>query len=1150
MLFPKFKAVKQIKVLVPILIFFIIILYSSLFAVEVEFTYQAPDANKVTIAGEFNNWDKNANPMQKKNGIWYIKLDLPPGKYEYKFVIDGTRWVEDPKAEKFVKDPYGGRNSVIIVKPKLKKGEKPPYKYVNLTGTFNNWNQADKNYIMKYIGDKTYEIVKLFYPGSYQFKFNMNKSWSINYGAGDKGPFSLKQNGDNIKFFADDLRFYKFTLYLSLKKYKIEKVTPKKPVAYVEYEPFYYVGDKIILDASKSLVREGKTAKFYWKQNKRNPVKISKSKRKKNKLIITAKKPGIYKYILEINDGIKGIPYKIKFEVVNRYSLVGDLTSNNSKAPETFLEYKGNKIYEKIISTDKSGVFNFKLIKNFKYNILDAFSFKLKKGKYYLFTYNERINDFSFEKKNFARFYFNPAKDSRVKGEVKTVAVAGSFNNWNTESHYLKKQPDGSFLLYLPLEEGLYYYKFVINGTQWLYDLNSPSELKANDGFGGFNSGIFVGDRAEDFGKPVKKSINWEAVEHSPDEMKYFNVLGKKLLEIKLRTIKNDADKVKIVYFAPRKHIAELSSKIKKFGFDYFSNILTIPADIKELKYYFILIDKGKKFYYADNYTGKNPPSRRYYFKARLKLKFPTPDWAKGVVWYQIMVDRFRNGDKSNDPDCTIPWRWDWFKKYKCEKWDDKRFMDKRYGFYGWDGVWGRLYGGDLQGLMEKLDYLKDLGVGAIYLNPVFESPSHHKYDTADYRHIDDNFGFKGDNKNLKETLNPKTWKWTKTDKLFLKFLKKAHSMGLKVIIDGVFNHCGDRFWAFLDVKKRKKKSPYKDWFVITSWNPFQYEGWGGFGGLPVYKEDENGLVKGIRDHIFDITKRWMDPNGDGDPSDGIDGWRLDVPNEVNPNFWKKWRKLVKSINPDAYITGEIWENASFWLKGEHFDAVMNYEFAKIVYKFFINTKKEYKINAKEFDKALKDLLSSYPMQVNFVMQNLFDSHDTDRILSGIKNPNRHFDAKNRIQDSGPNYDNSKPTAREIKIYKLIQLFQFTFVGSPMIYYGDEVGMWGADDPNNRKPLNHTKKIAKIRNQHSALKTGIFNTLVINNEKNIYGFTRSDENETLYIILNNSNKRQKITIKVDSKNKKLKDLLTGKTYKIKDKKLKLTLKPKYGVILK
>ena len=292
-------------------------------------------------------------------------------------------------------------------------------------------------------------------------------------------------------------------------------------------------------------------------------------------------------------------------------------------------------------------------------------------------------------------------------------------------------------------------------------------------------------------------------------------------------------------------------------------------------------------------------------------MSFETPDWAKRAVWYQIFPERFRNGDSSNDPPGTVPWRHAWYEPYKGPGREKGKF---------WDYIFDRRYGGDIQGIREKLPYLRRLGITAIYLNPVFQAESLHKYDASDYRHIDDFFGVKGSLKKVQgETTDPKTWQWSESDKVFLEFLKEAHAQGFKVILDGVFNHVGRDFWAFRDVVKNGEKSPYAGWFDITSFKPFHYKAWDkDDGSLPRLKHDDAlGLAQPVRDHLFTVTRRWMDPNGDGDPSDGIDGWRLDVAGDINANFWKDWRKLVKSINPNAYIVAELWEESRSWLQGD-----------------------------------------------------------------------------------------------------------------------------------------------------------------------------------------------------------------------------------------
>ena len=369
--------------------------------------------------------------------------------------------------------------------------------------------------------------------------------------------------------------------------------------------------------------------------------------------------------------------------------------------------------------------------------------------------------------------------------------------------------------------------------------------------------------------------------------------------------------------------------------------------------------------------------------------------------------------------------------------------------------------------------------------------------------------------------------------------MKIAHNKGFKVIIDGVFNHSGTEFWAFKDLVKNLQKSEYKDWYVVKDWNiepahqgapAFTYEGWAGFAGLPEYAEDASGLLPGIKKHIFDITKRWLSPllsKKGNNKSLGVDGWRLDVPNCVAQNFWTDWRKVVKTANPNAYIVGEIWDIAADWLQGEQLDAVMNYEFNKRICAFFYPGGNTQKLKASEFSKSLYDLLLYYPNQVNFVLQNLLSSHDIDRVASAIFN--KAGWKKGRVQDENPKYNTNPPDDKTYEILKLITALQMTWVGAPMTYYGDELGMYGADDPTNRMPmwwkdlmpydnpayriredlLSYYKLLTSIRNTYPALRTGNVKMLAADDENEIIVFERKDSDNKLLVFLNNSDSEKK-----------------------------------------
>ncbi|HEB60957.1 MAG TPA: glycoside hydrolase family 13 protein, partial [Phycisphaeraceae bacterium] len=492
----------------------------------------------------------------------------------------------------------------------------------------------------------------------------------------------------------------------------------------------------------------------------------------------------------------------------------------------------------------------------------------------------------------------------------------------------------------------------------------------------------------------------------------------------------------------------------------------------------------GPRVKYRLRVEHKNGKTEQHEYTAILNPAVHTPDWAKGATWYQIFPERFDNGDKGNDPRgigvYLKPWRSDFYAvpadEFKAwqervrhfggdpDKWDRAKTGSGPADGPGrnrlYNVIYDRRYGGDLQGVLNRLDYLKGLGVTAIYFNPVFEAESLHKYDTTDYRHIDDNFGPydpEGD-KNLlaKEGLSPDTWVLTSADRFFInKFLPECRKRGIRVIIDGVFNHVGREFFAFRDVREKGSKSRYADWFDVTfdksgalqSWNAWD----GKNGWLPEFRETEDGnLVKPVREYIFNITKRWLDPNGDGDPSDGVDGWRLDVPENIGDPFWIEWHEVVKSINPDAYITAEIWYDASRFLKGDMFDAQMHYPFGSALVDW-INVHPG--MTSDDLYARWNSAFDNDPPATQLVQQNLCASHDTDRLVSQLFNPGREFDAANRPQDNGPNYKWWRPDDVYFTMSHVALAAQATYVGSPMIFQGAEMGMWGADDPANRKPL-------------------------------------------------------------------------------------------------
>jgi glycosidase len=419
----------------------------------------------------------------------------------------------------------------------------------------------------------------------------------------------------------------------------------------------------------------------------------------------------------------------------------------------------------------------------------------------------------------------------------------------------------------------------------------------------------------------------------------------------------------------------------------------------------------------------------------------------------------------------------------------------------------------------------------------------------------------------------------------------------MHIIIDGVFNHVGNTFWAVKDVEKNGERSRFKDWFTIykyddpsTPENEFSYQGWYNVKELPELKEGPNGFSEPIRDHIHAIVKRWMDPNGDGNPSDGIDGWRLDVANMVSFSFWKDFRKWTREINPQSYIVGEVWwddwgKNRMFdpapWIEhGDVFDAVMNYRLTVPILHYL--TDKKNKISSSSFADTLKKLYAEFLPDVDQVQMNTLDSHDTDRLPSIIVNPDRSFDHHASAADN-KSYDVRKPNDEERRIQKLVLLFQFTTVGAPSIYYGDESGMWGGDDPDERKPMvwddivyepeasqpfnasrfvdqvsfdkdlyDFYKRMISVRKQNTALSQGTLEFVKTDDVNDIIVFQRKTSNESIVVCMNASNKKQRFFLPKDfaKENQVLIDIVNGETIRAVKGSVEIVLEPKSGRILK
>jgi cyclomaltodextrinase / maltogenic alpha-amylase / neopullulanase len=479
-----------------------------------------------------------------------------------------------------------------------------------------------------------------------------------------------------------------------------------------------------------------------------------------------------------------------------------------------------------------------------------------------------------------------------------------------------------------------------------------------------------------------------------------------------------------------------------------------------------------------------------------------TPDWVKEAIFYQIFPDRFAKSERVIKPNHLEPWE----------------SPPSACGFKG----------GDLLGVVEHLDYLQDLGINAIYFNPIFQSASNHRYHTHDYYHVDPILG---------------------GDSALRTLLEEARRCHIRIVLDGVFNHASRGFFQFNHILECGSASPYLDWFIIRGFPLHAYEGqpnydaWVGLPALPKF----NTANPQVREFIFDVARYWL--------GQGIDGWRLDVPFEIKDDgFWQEFRQVVKSVNSEAYIVGEIPWEARQWLQGDQFDAVMNYQFTQACLGFFggpgidravergmMGLPPTQVLDAPAFDRRVHDLLNIYPQEIALAQLNLLDSHDMPRFLSLVSN--------------------------DQSALRLAVLFQMTYPGAPCVYYGDEIGMNGgmAGPPEPSRAafpwemqswdtslLDYFKSCIALRKAYPALRRGEFLTLFAQDQA--YAYIRRLGEETLIIALNNGSGYWQIDIPLGEfsfSGRQLTTLLgTGQAQIVRNRLTGLTLTPRSGSVLR
>ena len=613
-------------------------------------------------------------------------------------------------------------------------------------------------------------------------------------------------------------------------------------------------------------------------------------------------------------------------------------------------------------------------------------------------------------------------------------------------------------------------------------------------------------------------------------------------VRLRFRTARDDVKRVRLMTAVGGYDMEKENGNGNGSEFDYYA--ITWRLNENPFRYCFEIQDGEETCYYGRCGVSKEIVE---FYNFVIVPGFSTPDWAKGAVMYQIFTDRFYNGDKSNDVETN-------------EYYYIGGYSRKVTDWYKYPDAMGvrEFYGGDLKGVMEKLDYLQELGVEVLYFNPLFVSPSNHKYDIQDYDYIDPHYGVivedGGEVMPEGETQNRKATKYQKrvtdlrnleaSNQLFIELVEELHRRGMKIILDGVFNHCGS-FNKWMDRERIYEgqedyepgayvspDSPYKSYFHFNNdseenW-PYNnsYDGWWGHDTLPKLNYEDS--VK-LENYILYIGRKWVSPPYN------VDGWRLDVAadlgqsNGYNHHFWKKFRKAVKDANPNALILAEHYGDPSEWLQGDEWDTVMNYDaFMEPVTWFLTGMEKhsdehreELRGNTDNFVGSITHHMGNMLTPSLQVAMNELSNHDHSRFLT------RTNYMVGRVENLGPRAANEYVN---LAVMREAVVMQMTWIGAPTVYYGDEAGVCGFTDPDNRRTypwgyenqelIAFHKEMIRIHKEHPALRTGSLNILsgsigVSNgDEHNILAYGRFEGEDRVVVIVNNRCELAEVTVPV------------------------------------
>lgn len=580
--------------------------------------------------------------------------------------------------------------------------------------------------------------------------------------------------------------------------------------------------------------------------------------------------------------------------------------------------------------------------------------------------------------------------------------------------------------------------------------------------------------------------MNKHAILHMPDSA-YAFALSENRLCLRLRAARGEIRQCLLFYgdrADPNRRVMMTAVKMALVAsdrlFDYFEADFTVA--VQRICYYFWLSDGNEDVYYYSGEFTLTPAadrSRLYQFPyIRREDIVSVPEWAKKAIIYQIFPDSFATGKRSISGEKRI-------RTAPCGALCECRL------------------GGTLSGITENLDYIRDLGANCIYLNPIFTAGAYHKYDTIDYYSIDPCFGTMED---------------------FREMVDACHEMGIRVILDGVFNHCGWNFFAFRDVCEKGEGSAYRDWFYRLEFpvdpQSLNYAAFAYVRQMPKLNTGNPEVV----DYFCNVGRYWI-------REAGIDGWRLDVANEVNHDFWRAFRRAVREENPEALLIAEVWEDAEQWLNGDQFDSAMNYRFTEICKAFFAKNE----ISVEEFDNRLGYMRMRYKRPVSQVQMNLLDSHDVPRFLHHC--------------------------GGDVRRLRLAALFSMTWEGIPSIFAGDEKGITGATEEEYRKAMvwednpqsagltAYYKRIIAIRKDDMDVFSGGVKTVLKDNGKGIYAFSRFSRDREVVVVLNNSNHEQRVSLPFRTEQPEVIDLISGAVISASGSIMELTLGPVSGAVL-